>query len=155
MLRFEHIVCNVSRHLEADLHVFTGVSSRRNSVNSKVATAAVGVTGKFVEEAVKIVSSGSGVARRSVEGPACSPFNFVRHTHDPSMRSSPNTFWIISFLSLQPACNFLLMFEVWQWITTNFVPPSSNFSGSTHGYAEKALTLFGWVPNTDWETTEK
>ena len=99
MLRFEHIVCNVSRHLEADLRVFTGVSSRRDCMSSKVATAAVGVTGEYVEEAVKIVSSGSGVARCSVEGPACSPFNFVRNTHDPSMRSSPNTFWINSFLS--------------------------------------------------------
>ena len=52
---------------------------------------------RIVEEAVKIVGSGSGVARRSVEGPACSPFNFVRqlrHTYDPSMRSSPNTFCI-------------------------------------------------------------
>ena len=71
-------------------------------MSSKVATAAVGVTGEFVEEAVKIVGSGSGVARRSIEGPLCSPFNFVRqlrHIHDPSMRSSPNTFWIDSFLS--------------------------------------------------------
>ena len=102
MLRFEHVVCNVSRHLEADLRVFNGVSSKRGSVSSKVATAAVGVTCKFVEEAVKIVGSGSAVARRSVKGPACNPFNFVRqlrHTHDPSMRSSPSTFWINSFLS--------------------------------------------------------
>ena len=36
-------------------------------MSSKVATAAVGVTGEFVEEAVKIVGSGSAV--RSVEGP--------------------------------------------------------------------------------------
>ena len=102
MLRFEHIVCNGSRHLEADLRVFTGVSSGRGSVSSKVVTAAVGVSGEFVEEAVKIVGSGSGVTIRSVEGPACSLFNFVRqlrHTHDSSMRSSPNTFWINSFLS--------------------------------------------------------
>ena len=79
-----------------------GVSSKRGSVSSKVATAVVGITGEFLEEAVKIVGSGSAVARRSVEGPACSPSNFVRqlrHTHDPSMRSSPNTFWIDSFLS--------------------------------------------------------
>ena len=66
MLRFEHIVCNVSRHLEADLRVFTGASSKRGSVSSEVATAAVEVTGEFIEEAVKIVGSDSGVARCSV-----------------------------------------------------------------------------------------
>ena len=61
MLRCEHIVCNVSRHLEADLRVFTGVSSERCSVSSKVATAAVWVTDEFVEEAVKIVALVQGL----------------------------------------------------------------------------------------------
>ena len=76
MLRFEHIVCNVSRHLEADLPIFTGVSSKRGSVSSKVATAAVRVTGTYVEEAVRIVGSGSGVARLFRRRPSLQSFQF-------------------------------------------------------------------------------